>query len=230
MTWFEELGFISNPFTIKPQESFEDFFGHKEVIENLLEKVDDGVIVIVKGKYGTGKTSISKAIIDEFGGKRKVAYYSCYGSEKHIDYDSILANGGNFLSRLFGIRTKNMVLLLDEAHNMMIKDLEELPEYYNKEFFKSIIIVTSRPKFKFPEEVEELVSDDNRFELKMFSDKDAVKLVKNRLEDEEDFMPDKIIKEIHNKSSTPREFLMNCEDACRHAVERGSDIVEVEDI
>lgn len=229
MTWYEELGFDSNPFTIKPQESFVDFFGESENVEKVLEQVGKGSVILVTGKYGTGKTTVMKAIIEEFKGKRKVAYYNCYTSEKNIDYEDILIKGGNWFSRLFNIRSKEMILLLDEAHNLLSKDLEELPEYFNEGYFKSIILVTSRDNFKWPKEIEDLI-DGNRFRLNMFGEEDAMNLVANRLEDVADIIPEEMVKKIYKLSSTPREFLMRCEDACKNAIERGSDVVEPEDI
>jgi type II secretory pathway predicted ATPase ExeA len=229
MTWFEELGYDENPFSIKPKKTFEDFFGHKEMIDKLLEKVEEGAFIIVKGQYGTGKTSVLKAIIDQYRGERKVAYVSCYETEKKIDINQLLKNAGNIISRFFGIRSKDVILLVDEAHNLMTKNLEELPEYYEDGFLRSVILVTSRPEHKFPKSVEE-VADDNEMKFVMFGESDAVELIKNRLEDNDELLPEEMIKLIYKKSNTPREFLMNCEDACRRAVERSSDIVEKKDI
>jgi predicted AAA+ superfamily ATPase len=229
MNWYEELGFDTNPFTIKPQESFYDFYGEKDTIKDVLKAVTKGSMVQVIGEYGTGKTTVLKAIIDKFKGKRKVFYYNAYTSEKSIDYDRILVKGGSFFSRLFGIKTKEMILLLDEAHNMMPRDLEDLQDNFNEGFFKSVILVTSDKAHKFPKAIENLI-DGNRFELKMFGFEDAKKIVANRLEDDSDILDVKYIERIYKASKTPREFLMRCEDACRRAFERGADKVEEQDI
>ncbi|MCF7862300.1 AAA family ATPase [Candidatus Woesearchaeota archaeon] len=229
MTWFEELGYEENPFSIKPKKTFEEFFGHKEMIDNLLDKVEEGAFIIVRGKYGTGKTSVLKAIIDEYMGERKVAYVSCYETEKKIDIDEILRKAGNFFSRLFGLKSKNVIFLVDEAHNLMTKNLEELPEYYEDGYLRSVILVTSRPEHKFPKSVNE-VTGDNEVKFVMFNEDDAVELIRNRMEEGDEILPEDMIKLIYKKSNTPREFLMNCEDACRKAVERGSDVVEKKDI
>jgi predicted AAA+ superfamily ATPase len=229
MTWFKELGFIENPFTIKPQEKFVDFFGHDETIDNIINCVEKGKCIIVSGPFGTGKTSVMKSIIDEFKGERKIFYYNAYSSEKKIDFKKVMVNAGNFFSRLFGIRTKHLIILIDEAHNLIQSDFEKLVDYYNEGFFKSVILVTSKTDYKFPKEIEKIVQG-NKFILTMFSEKDALKLIENRLEDLSDMIPKSIVSKIYKSSSTPRDFLMKCEDACRKAVERDSDKVEEKDI
>jgi predicted AAA+ superfamily ATPase len=229
MTWYKELGFQENPFTIKPQVYFDDFFGHDDTVDNILDAVEEGKFIIVSGSFGTGKTSIMKSIIDEFKGERKVFYYNAYSSERKINYDDVLVKGGSFFSRLFGIKSKEMILLIDEAHNLMENNIDEIIDYYNDGYFRSVILVTSRPEFRFSNEVEKVV-DGNKYILTMFSLKDAHKLVENRLEDMSDLVPKKIVEKIYKSSSTPREFLMKCEDASRLAVERGSEKVEEEDI
>jgi predicted AAA+ superfamily ATPase len=229
MTWYKELGFRDNPFTIKPQRFFDDFFGHDDTVDNILESVDEGKFLIVSGSFGTGKTSIMKSIIDEYKGERKVFYYNAYSSERKIDYNDVLVKGGSFFSRLFGIKSKDMILLIDEAHNLMEHNIDEVIDYYNDGYFRSVILVTSKPDFKFSKDIEKII-DGNRYILTMFSLKDALKLVENRLEDMVDLIPKKIIEKIYKSSSTPREFLMKCEDAARRAVERGSEIIEEEDL
>lgn len=228
MVWYEEFNFTSNPFTIKPQEGYEDFLGQKELVKKVVHNVEKGSITIVFGEYGTGKTTVMKGIIDKFRGERKVAYYNCYTSEKSIDYEDILIQGGSRLSSFFGLRSKNMILLLDEAHNLMPRDFENLVDYYNEGFFRSIVLVTSRPGYKFPKDVLEIV-DGHMYELKRLTEEDAIQLVKSRLEGVE-IISDDMIKKILKNAKTPREFLMRCDDACRKATARGSEVVEVEDI
>lgn len=228
MVWYEEFDFVSNPFTIKPQEDLDDFHGQKEIIKEANKVVSKGGSVVIHGPYGCGKTTILKGVIDRFKGKRKVAYYNAFTSERSIDFEDILVNGGSRISTFFGIKTKEMILLLDEAHNLMKKDFEELVEYYHEGYFKSIVFVTSESDYKFPDEVNDII-DENVFELKMFSEKDAINFCEERLEGVE-LLDKKSIKEIYKSAKSPRDFIMKCEDVCRHAVERGSEAVGAEDI
>jgi replication-associated recombination protein RarA len=228
MVWYEEYDFVSNPFTIKPQEGFDEFFGQQEIIKKLIENIESEEISIVYGPYGTGKTTIMKGIIEEYKGARKVAYYNAFTSEKIIDFEDILVRAGSRISTFFGIKSKGVILLLDESQNLMKKDFENLLYYYNEGYFKSVILVTSKKDFQFSKEIKE-ETGKNVFELKMMIHKEAVSLVKQRLEGVE-LLNENMVKKILDKSLTPREFLMNCEHACKNTVERGSEEVEDEDI
>ena len=228
MVWYEEYDFISNPFTIKPQEGFDDFYGQKEIVSKVNKNVEKGTMSVVFGPYGTGKTTIMKGIIDRFKGKRKVAYYNSYTSERNIDFEDILIRGGNRISTFFGIKSKDMILLLDEAHNLMKKDFENIEKYFNDGYFKSVVLVTSRVNHTFPEIVEDIV-DKNKYELKMFTKDDAINMVEARLEGV-DILKGAMVKKIYEASKSPRDFMMKCDESCRHAIERGSDSVEEEDL
>lgn len=228
MTWYEEYDFISNPFTIKPQEGYEDFFGQKKVVNSVNKAMDKGEIAVVFGKYGCGKTTILKGIIDKFKGARKVAYYNAYTSEKAVNFEDILVLGGSRLSSFFGVKSKNMILLLDEAHNLMKRDIDDLIDYYEDGYFKSIVLVTSHVDHKFPKDLMEVVGN-NAFRLEMFGEKEAISFCKERLEGV-DLLKNEAIKKIYKSAKSPRDFIMRCEDACRSAVERGSKSVEDEDL
>ena len=227
MKWYESYGFEENPFTIKPSKEIIHFFGQKEIIDSLVDDIKEGKVSVVYGKYGTGKTTVMKGIINVYKGKRKLVYYNCYESDKPVDFKGILVKGGNRMSALLNIKSKEMIIILDEAHNLKLRDFENLVYYYNKGYFKSIVLVTSKIDFKFSDEIEELIS--NKYKLNELTEDDAVKLVKMRLNNL-DILDEETIKEIFNNSKTVREFLMNCDDACRKAFERGAQKVEKEDL
>ncbi|MGM5488926.1 MAG: AAA family ATPase [Nanobdellota archaeon] len=226
--WYEEYDFVANPFSVKPQESSEDFFGQKNLVKKVLNHVQKGEVCVVRGKYGTGKTTILKGIIDRYRGKRKVAYYNAYTSERSIDYEDILVQGGSRLSTFFGIKSKGMILLLDEAHNLMKGDFERMVNYYLDGYFKAIILVTSDVNYEFPSIAKDLISDRD-YELEKMGEEDAWKMVESRLEGVE-LLDKELVKKILKQSESPRDFLMRCEDACRTAVERGAEKVEEKDI
>ena len=119
-------------------------------------------------------------------------------------------------------------MLIDEAHKMMKGDYYKLIDLYQQGFIKSIVLVSSDKSFKFPKVIKDLI-DENKFELNYLDEKSAVKLVKSRLEGVK-ILSDDMIKEIFKRSKGIRDFLLRCDDACRRAVERGSEKVEKEDI
>ncbi len=223
MTWYDELDFAENPFTIKPRKSLDEFIGNKKIISQILASVEEGEDIIIKGTYGSGKTSVLKSLIKEFGGRRKLFYYNAYDDEE-LDIDEILKKAGLF-SRLLNIKSKNVVFLIDEAHNLKTSFFKELKTYKNNGWIKSIVLVSTRPGFKAFKDFS-----DKEYVLKTFNLVEAKDLVKNRLVDEHSLLPDKIIEKIYKKSKNPRDFLQKCEEACWNAISRGSYKVSEKDL
>lgn len=227
-TWYEELDFEENPFTIKPRESLEEFIGNKPIVKKIKQAIEDEKCMVLRGKYGTGKTSVVKSIINEHKGEGKVFYYNAYASDKELDYEDVIKRAGNALARFFRTKTKNIIMIIDEAHHMSKENLEAVEDYIASEHFRSVVFVTSDLNYEFPKAIKKLVSFDDT--IQMFSEFDAIKIVKNRLEDEYQLLPNDIIKELYRNSDTPRDFLRRCEDACRNAVRRGNSIVNKKDL
>ena len=229
MSWYKKLGLIHNPFTIKPKDRyFIEKSADGEKVLNLIEAIDDFNFAVIRGKYGLGKTTLLKNIIRKYGGRRKVVYYNSYATDMPIDFDMILINAGNFFMRLFRIKSNQIILILDESQNLMMGDYSSILDLHSEGYIKSAVFITSDIKFKFPDEITKYVKSD--IELSMFSEDQALSIVDYRLGKMKFFVPDEIIKELYKMSATPREFLMNCEDACRAAVTRGAEHVEKSDL
>jgi nucleoside-triphosphatase THEP1 len=185
-------------------------------------------MVFVCGEYGAGKTSMLKKIINEFRGRRRVIYYNCNQKTASIDFDRLLINAGGFFSRLFRVRKKNMILLLDESSDMNMKDIEMLKQYYQDGFLKSVVFVSKVEDIKLIREIDSLVGK-NKYMIRSIDKDDAVKLIRKRIGDLK-FVSDEKIAKIFSRNRNPRAFLMNCEDVCRYAFERGASKVSDEHI
>ena len=83
-TWYEEIGFYENPFSIKPGFLNSNIFGNENLVDTLFKKIKSGKVCYVKGDYGFGKTALLKKIFEEFKGK-KFIYYSCNIKEGNIN-------------------------------------------------------------------------------------------------------------------------------------------------
>lgn len=220
LTWYNKIGFYNNPFSIKPAAFDNDVLGYDKIISEVNASVATSSIVFVQGKYGTGKTTILKGIIAEFGGKKKVIYYNCNESYRSIDFDRLLINAGCFFSRLFGIRKKGKIILLDEAQDMNKKDLKHALKYYNEGFFSSIVFVSTKDDIGMSDTLKIIVKK-NKYKLGIITPKQAIELVRKRIGDLE-IISDKDIISIFSKNKNPRAFLKNCEDVFREAVESGN--------
>ena len=219
LTWFHELGFFNNPFSIKPAAFHNELMGYNQTIKQINKKIEDSNIIFISGDYGTGKTTVLKKIINEFKGKKRVIYYNCNQSDKSIDFDELLTNV-SWWRKLLGVRKKNMIILLDEAQDMNKKDLEQINAYYDEGFFKSVIFVSKEEDMKLTKELEELTGK-NKFRIGNVDKTEAVKIIRKRIGNLK-FISDQNIIMIFNKNKNPRSFLKNCEDVCRNAFENGS--------
>ena len=216
-TWYQNLGFYSNPFSIKPAAFHDELFGYEDMLSKIESKLKAGSVIFLSGQYGSGKTTILKRVINRFKKKKKIIYYSCNQSNKTVDIDRLLYSR-TFLRRLFHARQKNAILLLDEVQDINKKDSDKLCEYFDKGFFKSILLTSMRPNdVKFTDCLKELAKE-NIFKIGKLNKKQAIELVRKRIGNIE-FLKDEIIEKIFSLNSNPRAFLKNCEELCRYAFE-----------
>lgn len=221
--WYKELGFYSNPFSIKPLAFHEEVYGYD--LQDIINKIQDGQVIIIEGAYGKGKTTILKKIIRNFGGQRRLIYYSCNRTEDTIDFDNVMKGRWGIIGKTFGIKGSNLIMLLDEAQDMKAADAQILKEYYKKHF-KSIVLVThDSHELKGINGITDMVGD-NVITLGELDSEDAIKLVRKRIGDLR-LLSDEMIKKIFEAShKNPRQLLKNCEDVCRNAVNNGYEEVK----
>ncbi len=221
--WYKELGFRNNPFTIKPGVLNDEIIAYD--LEELFNKIDYGEVIFVEGPYGTGKSTILKNIINEFGGNKQVVYYSANRKEGTVDFYGLLKGKYGAIGRMFKSLPRDMILLLDEADALQEDDFENLREYYEQGNFKSIVLVADDfDKLNITDYFFNLVKD-NVISLTELDEGEAVMLVRSRVGDV-DVMDDSVIKKVFRLSGkNPRTFLKNCEDVCRYAHKHGADKV-----
>jgi len=223
--WFKKLGFFNNPLSIKPAAFHNELFGYDSIVNDMFEKIRDGKIILVEGDLGAGKTTVLRRIIREFGGKGKLVYYSCNRKEYDLEIDDLLKGIYGFWGRLFGLRGKNMIALLDEVQELNEEDFDNLVENYENQNFKSIVFVTSDlKKVKLTSQIKELVNE-NIVKLTKLDSEDSVSLVRKRIGDLP-IISDDMIKKIYKKSdNNPRRLLKNTEEILKYAVDNGEEEV-----
>lgn len=225
--WYKKLGFYNNPFSIKPAIFNNELFGNSLISNSIIKKMYEPRIVFISGEFGTGKTTILKKIIAEFRGNfwegKKVIYYNCNQSEESIDYERLLINASGFLKKLFKIKKKGMIILLDEMQDMNKKDMHNVKKYYDEGFFRSVVFVSKYEDVELTKELEDEISE-NKFKLDNMTKKEAVEMIRKRIGNIR-FIDDEMIMSIFSKDKNSRNFLKNCEDVCRYAFECGDHAV-----
>ncbi len=227
--WYNDLGFDKNPFSIKPVDQQSTLIGYDSTIKEIQRLVREGNFVFISGEYGRGKTSVLKRIIKRFSGKRTVAYFSGNQIDRMMDVDKILIEAGGFFSRLFKMRTEDVILLLDEVQDINQNDADAIMEAYDEGFIKSVVVVSAAKPFEEINTQFNGLFEDHQFELNGFSADDAVSLIRKRVGNLP-LLPDEMIKKIYKHDENPRSVLKNCEDVCRYAVEQGADTVTDEQV
>jgi hypothetical protein len=224
--WFKGLGFHNNPFSIKPAAFHDRVFGYDKAIDDISYGILNKKLIIVQGKYGSGKSSILKRLINDFGGKKQVIYYSCNRIDQRLNIKALLNGRYGTLGKFFNLKPKNMILFLDEAQDLGEKDFQKLYSYYQEGFFKAIVLVGQGiEKSNIPSEFNSKIEEVSIGTIEVNT---AVKVIRKRIGSLE-LLSDEFIKELFMKSnSNIRMLLKNCEEACRIAIERGKRSVDSE--
>ncbi len=218
--WYKELGFETNPFSIKPNSLV---IGIDSTLQKLKSRIKTGGIILLTGDYGTGKTAILKNLIEEFKGKRKLIYYSYNRKDGILDFDKLLYES-KMLNKIIKRKPKKMILLLDEVEKLNIKEREELILNYKQGYFKAVVLVARNKKSaNLNTELEELISKDY-VQMQEMTSETAAKMIRNRI-GSVDYISDVMIKRIFQVRKNPRMFLENCEDVCRYAFNTNSEKV-----
>lgn len=217
--WFRELGFFNNPFSIKPAIFSDEIVGYQEVIDDVAYNILNKKMVFIEGEYGEGKSSILKRVVNDFGGKKQVIYYSCNRMEARLNPKKLLNERYGFLGKLFDLKPKEMILLLDEAQELNKKDYEKIYSYYQEGYFKSVVFVGKEfNKEEIEGKVKELMKP---IKLRKLNEDEAVKIVRKRI-GSLPLISDNIIKKVFRMSNNNvRQLLKNCELVCKHAVNYG---------
>jgi len=226
--WFEELKYRQNPFSIKPQSSTQ-LLGRDFTITQILNAVRDGQFIVVEGDFGSGKTTLLKKIIAKFGGLRKIAYLSCNRLTGPLDINRLLYNRFGAFTRVLRVRSKQMVLLLDEAQYLSEQDIRNLRQYHQDGYLRSVVFVThNKRELNLPSSVM-MALKQTTFSLRELSEDDAVALVRARI-GEHPLMTDLIIERIYSRDTRIRSFLKNCETFMRHMLAQKRKVAKESDV
>lgn len=224
--WYKELGFFSNPFSIKPLAFHDEVFGYD--VDLVLNKIQNGEVLFIEGDYGKGKTTILKKIIRKFGGRKELIYYSCNRADSNVDFDKLIKDRHGFFSGFFN-DDKDLILFLDEAQDLSQEDGGKLVEYYGKNFKAIVLVGHDFNKSKISDGLASLIGA-NIIRLGELTEEDAIGIIRKRI-GHINLLSDDLIRAIFKKSfRNPRKMLKNCEDMCRYAINHGYNQVKEEHI
>jgi len=229
--WFEKHGFTASPFSVKTIHQSESLLGYNQEMQVVLSWVRNGKLVCIEGPYGQGKTTFVRQLFRYLGGRRKTVYFAANRLHKELDVDKLLYDRFGFIGRLFKIRSKGMICIIDEAHHLSKKDSSNLYAAYVKGYFSSIVLVTSDASLMdLPKKFGDGVFK-NLVHLDGFSKEQAILIVRSRLQDQFPQLTDAVIGEIHSRSKgKPRSFLRLCDRVCKYIADNDVKRFTVKDL
>ena len=212
MVWYENYDFESDPF-LKPEMTF----GSKKVVDELVYRVESGSLVYIEGPAGAGKSSVLRKLIDEFGGKGKVIFFDCGQIDRKVNIELLMTGKYGFFGKMFKVKPKDMILLLDNANYLSMKNCERIKYYFDNNFVKSVIFTgTYYAKAHFSDSLRDRIGG-RVVQLPVLSPDDAVKLTRERAPNV-DLFTDDIIKKIYKQSqNNPKKFLSNLSSIAQKA-------------
>ena len=215
--WFKKLGFGKNPFSIKPAAFSYELFGVN--VDVVISGIDDGKVLFVEAPLGYGKTTMLKSIIHRFGGRKKVIYANILPSER-VDVKDLLKRS-SIANYLTGNLPKEMILVADEAQNILPDASAEIMEFYRSGNIRAVVFFgTSYSQDGFVGEIR-AVMDGNIVRLSRPTPEQAISLVRSRIGNLP-ILPNEIILSAYLRANgSPRRLLQICEDICKAAVEKG---------
>ncbi|GEM_PF-2804531 len=216
-TWFHHLGFKENPLTTKVIENLEKIESYNEVIKRITASITQGKVIAIEGEYGTGKTSIIHKIIQIYKGDKKVIYYNTARAEENLDLDKLITHR-SFWTKLFKIKSKNLLLILDEAELMTERDAKGILDYYTKGYFHSVVLVGKSTKL-FAEPLRSEIKS-YLFKTDVLTEQEAIKLIQLRLRGLDIISESQILKLYEHARKNPRKLLMTVEEACKQSLKK----------
>ncbi len=230
MEWYEELDYDEDPFSTDPRENHNNLVDMDDVIEEMVYRINSGSMLVVEGASGSGKTTLLMIAARKFGGRRKVVYLDCKILDKKLNITHVLQDRYGIIGRLFNKKPKNMVVLMDNVHELSKENTERLKYYFDQNYIKSIIFTCDKySKVKFSESLKDRIGQ-RVVETPKLASEDAVEVVRNRIGESELFN-DKLIKKIFKMSKNSIKLMLeNCAKSAQSAANKDRKRVQLADL
>ncbi len=220
MAWFDEYDFTSDPF-----RDSGDLYGLDKVLDELIYRIESGSMVYIEGKTGSGKSTVLRKIIEQFGGRGKVIYFDCGQFDKKVNIENLMTGKYGFFGRLLKSTPKNMILLLDNTSSLSKKNCERVKYYFDNNFIKAVVFTgISYSRAHFSKSVRDRIGG-RVIRLQDLSPEQAVEAVNSKAPGQTLLSPEVIKKTFKASGSNTKEFLSNLSRLCEKAVNEGADKV-----
>lgn len=213
--WYSKLGFSRNPFSIKPAAFSFDLLGSNSL--TVISGIDEGKVFFVEAPLGFGKTTLLKGIVSRYGGRRKVIYAHALPSEK-LDVKGLLKRS-SLANYLTGNLPVGMILVVDEAQNLLPESAAEISEFYSSGNIRAVVFFgTKYLDAAFAGNFGKVING-NLVRLVKPTPEQAISIVRSRVGNLSLLSDEQIRSAYRMAKGSPRRLLQICEDLCRASAE-----------
>ncbi len=229
MEWYEKLDFDENPFSTNPKQNHSKLVKMDELTEEVFYRINSGSMLVIEGGEGSGKTTLLMVAAKKFGGKRNVVYLDCEVLDKKLNITHVLEEKYGVLGRILKKKPKDMILLMDNVHELSKLNTERLKYYFDQNYIKSIVFTSSSYRSaKFSDSLRDRIGE-RVVKVPKLTPADAVEIVRKRIGDSELFN-DKLIEKIFKISGNSVKLLFeNCEKVASSAAKKSRKRVQLAD-
>lgn len=198
-----------NPFSIKPNTKLIGLEDKKTILKKYTE---GGNICFLNGPAGTGKTSLLRWMQSNLKG-HKVLYIDGKELDEYFDLNKHLLQRRNFLQKLFRIKSKNVVLLVDEAQDCLKCFVNSLQTNWDNDQIKGVVIAQiSSDLSGFPQSFKERIGK-KIVRLRRLSEEEISQLMNVRTKGKHSFDEEAVSLIAEKADYIPRRALEICEMA-----------------
>lgn len=204
--------------------------GAKQQLEDATYYLQAGNLVVVEAKKGNGKTKFLRTLIDNFRGK--VIYVNARKLDKTLDVEELLRKKNGFSGKVMGKKPKGMMLMIDNAEELSLVNIERLKNYFDQGYLQSIIFTTS--DMESCEFSDSMINRIGRrvITLEKPEHKDMKAIIKERLDEKEDeeepLIDEEHIKKIHETSESVGDMFVRMESAFEKMDEKEDETISAE--
>lgn len=198
-----------NPFSTKPNTKLIGLGDKKETLKKYIE---GGNICFLNGPAGTGKSSTLKWLQSNLK-RHKILYLDGKGLDEYFDLNKHLLQRRNFFQKLFKIKSKSVILLVDEAQDCLKSFIDNLQTNWNDNTVKSIVITQiSSDLSGFPHSFRERIGR-KIIRLRRLNEEEVAELINLRTKGKHNFDEEAISLIAEKADYIPRKVLELCEMA-----------------
>ncbi len=208
--WYEEMDYERNPFNRRTRA-----FGAEGVLDEVFYAIVSGNMIVLEGGEGMGKTKVLREAIKKFRRSGRVIYLNTSELDKNLNIEKAIKGKRNFFDRLFNLKPRNMVLLLDDVESLSPRNSERIKYYYDQNYIRSVVFSTKN--FGSLSLSQSLIHRISRIiKIRPLGEYEAVQLVRAKIGN--NMITDRVVKSVYRMSEgNTQRFLKNCERVCRAA-------------